>query len=216
MRVYEQASKSGKLDKVIVATDDQRIFDAVKKEGGCVRMTSPDHPSGTDRCREIISKLEKEKEFFDIAVNIQGDEPFLSPEQIDLIVSDFEEEDIQIATLVKKIEDREEISNPNVVKVVVGVNNNALYFSRAAIPYYRDDTNPETNTFYKHIGIYAYQTQVLKAISQLKPSRLEIAESLEQLRWLENSYKIHARITTHESYGIDTPDDLKNLLTKLE
>lgn len=196
-----------------VATDDKRIYDKVVEFGGRAVMTSESHRSGTDRCFEAFQKvtLEYGKEF-DVVVNVQGDEPFIDPEQIRALIACFEDPEIQIATLVKKFENNNDIFDPNKVKVVFSSLQTALYFSRSVIPFCRGINNEEwikTADFYKHIGMYAYRPKVLAEITSLPQSQLEKAESLEQLRWLENGYKIAVRITEHESIGIDTPEDLE-------
>ena len=212
-RVVEQASKA--LEHVVVATDDQRIFDAVKSFGGNVVMTSGQHNSGTDRCAEALDIYEKESgESFDAVVNIQGDEPFIQPEQLKQIMSCFSDPSTQIATLVKKAEKNDEISNSNRPKVVINKNKQALYFSRSVIPYFRGDDLQNwyrRHTYYLHVGLYAYTSSVLRQITKLSPSSLELAESLEQLRWLENGYIIKTEITPYENLGIDTPEDLEKL-----
>jgi 3-deoxy-manno-octulosonate cytidylyltransferase (CMP-KDO synthetase) len=204
-RVYTQCIKS-KLDDVIVATDDSRIYNQVKAFGWAM-MTGDHHQSGTDRCQEVVEKLGDK---FDYIINIQGDEPFIDPEQINLLISLLDGQ-TEIATLIKKIESSEHLVNPNVVKVVRGVKNQALYFSRSPIPFVRGKSESEwlnEHTFYKHIGMYAYRTDILKKITDLKPSMLEKTESLEQLRWLENGFLIHTAETHLETFGIDTPEDL--------
>ena len=208
-RVYNQAKKAKALSDVIVATDDRRIFEHVTEFGGKVVMTSSDHPSGTDRCFEV---LQKSGDDFDIAVNIQGDEPMIKPEQIDLLVSCFEDNEVKIATLVKPFENLSEIGNPNRIKVVLDKNKNALYFSRSAIPFHQKGDTPK---YYKHIGIYAYTSEILNEIVQLVPSVLEKTESLEQLRWLENGYRIQTKETEFETPNIDTPEDLNKVLALL-
>ena len=208
-RVYEQASKSSKLTLVVIATDDDRIYNHVQEFGGTAVMTSPQHLSGTDRCAEIISHGQETT--WDVVINIQGDEPFIQPEQIDLLCSCFENKDTQIATLVKKIEDSAELFNHNNPKVVLNRNGEAMYFSRYPIPYNRNFPEQDWlkyNTYYKHIGIYGYRSNVLLEIARLPKTKLEIAESLEQLRWLESGYTIRTEITSMESVAIDTPDDL--------
>ena len=211
-RVYEQVSKV--LNDVYVATDDERIYNAVVAFGGKVIMTSDQHRSGTDRCYEAYTKLPAE---FDVIINIQGDEPFIQPSQIEALKMCFEDETTQIATLVKPIAVSETDSllfNPNSPKVVLDKNNCALYFSRSPIPYRRGAEEKDwasLHTYYKHIGIYAYRTQVLGEITSLEPSILEMAESLEQLRWLENGYKIKVGFTDVETVGIDTPEDLEKV-----
>jgi len=211
-RVYEQASLS--LDDVFVATDDQRIFDAVVNFGGRAVMTSSGHQSGTDRCAETVGKIALAGATKpDIVVNIQGDEPFIRPGQIDLLVSCFKDDSVAIATLVRKVRPGENISNPNQPKVVIDLSGNAIYFSRSVIPFIRD-ADPEEwarlHTYYKHIGLYAYRTETLASITSLSRSSLESAESLEQNRWIENGYRIRTAVTEWESVCIDTPEDLEN------
>jgi 3-deoxy-manno-octulosonate cytidylyltransferase (CMP-KDO synthetase) len=210
-RVYEQASLS--LDTVYVATDDPRIYDAVLDFGGKAVMTSADHQSGTDRCAEAVGKIiTMEGTKADVVVNIQGDEPFIRPEQIDLLVSCFTDKSVEIATLVRKVEQGEDITNPNHPKVILDLSGNAIYFSRAVIPFIRDAKTSEwthLHTYYKHIGLYAYRTGTLNILTSLSNSFLEKAESLEQNRWLENGYKIMTAITEWESVCIDTPEDLE-------
>lgn len=211
-RVYEQALKSNTLSKVIVATDHDEIKKAVSSFGH-VCMTNPSHQSGTDRCAEVLSY---EKETFDFVINIQGDEPFIKPEQIDLLAGILSR-NTELATLIKEIKENETLFNPNTPKVVVNNNSEALYFSRSTIPYFRTEEKEKwisSHKFYKHIGIYAYRTDILQKITQLPIGLLEQAESLEQLRWLENGYKIKTAITDQDSYGIDTPEDLERLLKR--
>lgn len=208
-RVYEQAMKAKSLSKVIVATDDERIFNHVQSFKGEVMMTSNVHQSGTDRCAEVINQLSSEA--FDAVVNIQGDEPFIDPSQIDSVVEVLKKEQFMIATLVKRIHTVGVIHNPNIVKAVFSSEGKALYFSRSPIPYLRNTPTDEwlsKGEFYKHIGLYAYKSSVLKEIALLPPSRLEQLESLEQLRWLENGYAIGIAETDLETIGIDTPEDL--------
>jgi 3-deoxy-manno-octulosonate cytidylyltransferase (CMP-KDO synthetase) len=210
-RVYEQVKKS--IDLVYVATDDKRIYDAVAGFGGNAVMTSADHMSGTDRCAEAVSIINRETgNEIDFAVNIQGDEPFIRPEQIDLLISCFTDPKTEIATLVRRVDPGEDLFNPNHPKVILDSGNNAIYFSRSVIPYIRDAEQSEwskKHTFYKHIGLYAFRTDILKKITFLKRSPLEIAESLEQNRWIENGYSIRTALTTWENIGIDTPEDLE-------
>ena len=210
-RVYEQAKKAKRLAKVIVATDDERIADAVKKFNGEVVMTTDAHVSGTDRCAEAaIKTLGKWKAI----INIQGDEPFIQPEQIDLLASLFDYESVGIGTLVKKLSDAADLDDPNVMKVVLDVNRNALYFSRSPIPFVRGAEKSqwiEKHFFFKHIGIYGYRSEVLQELTALIPGKLETAESLEQLRWLENGYKIRTAFTELETISIDVPGDLEKL-----
>jgi 3-deoxy-manno-octulosonate cytidylyltransferase (CMP-KDO synthetase) len=211
-RVYDQVSKV--LDDVYVATDDKRIFDKVRSFGGKVIMTSDAHRSGTDRCYEAFTKLD---DWFDVVINVQGDEPFIQPEQIEALKNCFADDETQIATLVKKITDKDGVEvlfNPNSPKVVIDKQNNALYFSRSPIPYKRgsDEKNwMAEHDYYKHVGVYAYRSEVLSQIVQMPPSKLELAESLEQLRWLENGLKIKAGFTEVETVGIDTPEDLEKI-----
>jgi len=208
-RVYEQALKS-ELDAVVVATDDVRIADAVRSFGGNVVMTSENHPSGTDRCAEA---LENFKGDWKAVVNIQGDEPYIQPSQINAVAS-LLKSGAPIATLVKKIDNVEELTNINSPKVVISSNGNALYFSRQPIPFQKGvDINDWLNhgTYYKHIGIYGYQSIVLPQLTLLKQGILEMAESLEQLRWLENGYSIMTAETTENTVAIDTPEDLLRL-----
>jgi 3-deoxy-manno-octulosonate cytidylyltransferase (CMP-KDO synthetase) len=207
-RVFTQAGKSKSLSKVIVATDHSEIVAHVLGFGGNVCMTSENHASGTDRCYEVLSK---EQEVFDYVINIQGDEPFIAPDQIDLLAS-LLDGTTELATLIKKLEAQEQLINPNIVKVVVNESKEAMYFSRSTIPYWRGKETDWINqhTYYKHIGMYAYRSDVLKKITSLKVSSLEKAESLEQLRWLENGLKIKTAETTIETVGIDTPADLEH------
>lgn len=216
-RVYEQVE--GVLDTVCVATDDSRIEAAVKHFGGNVVMTSDQHRSGTDRCYEAYQKA---GDGYDIVVNIQGDEPFIHPLQIEALKACFTDQDVQIATLVKPFladDDFEStLFNPNSPKVVLNKNSEAMYFSRSIIPYIRGKKHTEWlsgHTFYKHIGLYAYRADILKEITCLPQSPLELAESLEQLRWLENGYKIKVGITQQETIGIDTPEDMEKALAFL-
>jgi 3-deoxy-manno-octulosonate cytidylyltransferase (CMP-KDO synthetase) len=217
-RVYEQASKS--LDLVYVATDDIRIYDAVRGFGGKVVMTSPDHQSGTDRCAEAAGIIEKEHgTTIDVVVNIQGDEPFIKPVQIDFLQGCFSSMEVQIATLIRKAEPGEDIFNPNQPKVIIDSNGDAIYFSRAAIPFVIGAETLEwtgRHTFYKHIGLYAYRKETLKKLTLLERSALEIAESLEQNRWIENGFRIRTAVTSWESIGIDTPEDLERAKIFLE
>jgi len=205
-RVYDQALKSNSLRDVIVATDDERIFDHVSAFGGQVAMTSPNHKNGTERCGEAINSID---ENFDFVVNIQGDEPFVSPKQIDLICSRLNK-DVEMATLMKKVTDHNKFTSANCIKVVFDTSYNALYFSRSSIPNFKNSRGDDS--FFKHIGVYAYRSDILKRIVLLPPTPLELAESLEQLRWLESGYKIKVFETSEESHSIDTPEDLEHLL----
>lgn len=209
-RVYEQVA--GVLDDAYVATDDERIEAAVKSFGGKVVMTSVHHKSGTDRCYEAYTKIGGD---FDVVVNIQGDEPFIQPSQLEALTGCFDDTTTQIATLVKPFtadNGFDALENVNSPKVVLNKNMNALYFSRSIIPYQRNAEKEDwlkNHTYYKHIGLYAYRVEVLKEITSLPQSSLELAESLEQLRWIENGYLIKAGITDVETIGIDTPQDLE-------
>ncbi len=207
-RVYEQASKVRAFSEIIVATDDDRIFRCVNDFGGKAIMTTSLHRSGTDRCAEAYSYLlDKYPARDTIVVNIQGDEPFIDPQQIEELLLSFNDSATQIATLVQKIHDTTLLTNPNVVKVAMSLSKKALYFSRLPIPYSSNKTDLR-HDFYKHIGLYAYKGDVLLAIVKLSPSSLEIAEDLEQLRWLENDYIIKTYITNYEStISIDTIED---------
>ncbi len=208
-RVYRRVSSV--VDNVVVATDDQRIMDAVEAFSGRVVMTSANHKSGTDRCWEAYEKIGIEA---DIIINIQGDEPFIDPSQIEALIECFQSELVDIATLVKPFEATDSIEvleNPNSPKVVVDKAMRAIYFSRSVIPYLRGVERKEwlrKHTFYKHIGMYAFRTSALSEVTKLPQSSLEIAESLEQLRWVENGYKIGVGVTNIETIGIDTPEDL--------
>jgi 3-deoxy-manno-octulosonate cytidylyltransferase (CMP-KDO synthetase) len=206
-RVYTQAQKVAEFSKIIVATDDERIYEHVLSFGGAAMLTASSHQSGTDRIGEVINKANLQA---DIVVNIQGDEPFIQPEQLKLLLSAFENKETSIATLIKHIENQEELLNPNVVKVTFTNDNNALYFSRSVIPFNRNTTTH----YYKHIGIYAYKTDTLKKLIHLAPTALEKAESLEQLRWLENGYAIRLVTTTVDAFGIDTPEDLEKAIAQ--
>jgi 3-deoxy-manno-octulosonate cytidylyltransferase (CMP-KDO synthetase) len=208
--VYEQASKA--LDSVFVATDDERIYKAVLEFGGRVVMTSAAHRSGTDRCAEAAAIAAAEGSDQGIIINIQGDEPFIRPEQISLLKECFSDETVEIATLIRRAAPDEDLFNASQPKVIVNAAGDAIYFSRAVIPYVRDykaDEWSARHVFYKHIGLYAYRTDTLLKITSLPQSSLEIAESLEQNRWLENGFRIRTAVTEWESLGIDTPEDLE-------
>ena len=208
--VYEQVS--GVVENVVVATDDERIYSAVEGFGGRAVMTSTNHKSGTDRCWEAYQKQGEE---YDVVINVQGDEPFIAHSQLRAIMACFEDETTDIATLVKpfaKEDGIEALENPNSPKVVLDKQSRAIYFSRSVIPYLRGVEREqwlEKHTFYKHIGMYAFRTDVLRQVTSLEQSPLELAESLEQLRWLENGYKIGVGISDVETVGIDTPEDLQ-------
>ena len=205
-RVYEQCKKASSLSKVIVATDDERIYNHVLSFGGKVIMTSNSHPSGTDRCNEVIQSL---KEKYDVAINIQGDEPYINPEQIDQVASLFSSENVSIATLAKKIEDESIITDINSPKAIFDTNGIALNFCRKI-------TNPtQEKSYFKHIGIYGYLTKILAEICKLPPSDNEIKERLEQLRWLDNKYLIKVGITTHEGISVDNPKDIEKIKAQM-
>lgn len=209
-RVYEQVAKV--VSSVAVATDDERIANAVESFGGRAIMTSPDHQSGTDRCWEAYQKVGEE---FDVVINVQGDEPFIAESQLRAIMECFDDENTDIATLVKPFSEAdgiEALENPNSPKVVLDKESRAIYFSRSVIPYLRGvecENWLKQHTFYKHIGMYAFRSEVLREITSLPQSPLELAEKLEQLRWLENGYKIGVGISDVETVGIDTPEDLE-------
>lgn len=205
--VYEKVAAV--LEAAYVATDDERIYDVVKSFGGQVVMTRTDHKSGTDRIEEAIEKIGGE---WDVVVNVQGDEPFVAKSQLDTICHCFDDPTTQIATLGKPFESMEAVQNPNSPKIVVDNMGFAMYFSRSVIPYVRGKEKSSWLTHYpflKHLGIYAYRMDVLRQVTQLPQSSLEIAESLEQLRWLQNGFKIKVGITDVETVGIDTPQDLE-------
>ncbi|MBQ2122999.1 MAG: 3-deoxy-manno-octulosonate cytidylyltransferase [Bacteroidaceae bacterium] len=211
--VYERVVKA--FDDAYVVTDDMRIYDAVLAFGGRCLMTGVHHKSGTDRCCEALESLEAEHQHYDVVVNIQGDEPFISLSQLDAIKTCFNDEKAQIATLIKPFtptDGIEALENPNSPKVVIDNQMNAMYFSRSVIPYLRGVAREnwlEKHVFYKHIGLYAYRTEVLKQITQIPYGQLEAAESLEQLRWLQAGYVIKTAVTEEETIGIDTPEDLE-------
>jgi 3-deoxy-manno-octulosonate cytidylyltransferase (CMP-KDO synthetase) len=209
-RVYEQAAKVSELSAIAVATDDERIFNHVRSFGGNVLMTSPDHPSGTDRCLEAATLWGKE---YDFLLNIQGDEPFIQPSQLAQLAA-LCKEGTEVATLVRKIVDRETLFNPNAPKVVLDTAGNALYFSRSPIPFVRGKADEDwlnEGPFYRHIGLYAYAKSTLAHITRLSPSSLEIREALEQLRWLEHGITIKTGQSEYDSIGIDVPEDLEKI-----
>lgn len=209
-RVYEQVASV--VEDVVVATDDERIYNAVEAFGGRVVMTSANHKSGTDRCWEAYQKQGEE---FDVVINVQGDEPFIAHSQLKAIMACFEDEATDIATLVKPFTEEDDLAaleNPNSPKVVLDKQSRAIYFSRSVIPYLRGVEREQwlnAHTYYKHIGMYAFRADVLREVTSLAQSPLELAESLEQLRWLENGYKIGVGISNVETVGIDTPEDLQ-------
>lgn len=207
-RVYNQASESDALDIVIVATDDQRIFDEVEAFEGRVKMTRSDHISGTDRIAEVAADFDEE----DIIINIQGDEPMIDPNQINQLVHLIKEKNAAIATLGRWITSPKDIHNPNVVKVVSDEKGCAKYFSRSTIPYNRNGGDVR---YRQHIGIYGFQNATLQQLTRLQPSPLELAESLEQLRWLEHGYDISIAMSEYENIGVDVPEDVDHIITLL-
>jgi 3-deoxy-manno-octulosonate cytidylyltransferase (CMP-KDO synthetase) len=215
-RVYEQSRKA--LEHVVVATDDEKIVNEVTNFNGQVVMTSSEHQSGTDRCAEALSLYEIETLIkFDIVINIQGDEPFIQPQQITDVVNCFNDKRAEIATLIKKITDEEALFNPNNPKVVLNTNSEAIYFSRSTIPYVvnvEESKWLEHYTFYEHLGLYGYKADVLRKITELEPSVLEKTETLEQNRWIENGFRIKVAETEHENISIDTEEDLKQILER--
>lgn len=210
-RVYEQAKKCADLAGLVVATDDERIFNHIIDFGGLAEMTSADHQSGTDRCAEVAAKHPQ----YDVIINIQGDEPYIDPDQISKVASCFSDANTQIATLVKKVQNQQELFNPHSPKVVINKLSEAVYFSRSPIPHIRGQETQEWLAhfvFFKHIGIYGYRVDILRQITKLPVSPLEKAESLEQLRWIENGYRIKVAETELETFAIDTPEDLEKLI----
>lgn len=217
--VFEKSSVA--LSETYVATDDQRIFDAVISFGGRAVMTSSLHPSGTDRCAEAAAEIEKlTGKSIDVVINIQGDEPFIKPDQIRLLVSAFNDPEVEIATLIREVKPGEDLSDPNHPKVVTDLKGNAIYFSRSVIPFLRDIKEKENwilkHRYFKHIGIYGYRKETLLSITGLKPAPLEKAESLEQNRWIENGFRIRTKVTEWESISVDTPEDLAAAARYLE
>lgn len=216
-RVYEQTSQV--LENVFVATDDSRIFNEVERFGGKVIMTSPHHQSGTDRCAEAIEIIsQKRNQNFEVVLNVQGDEPFIDPKQIKLLADCFLHKDIEIATLVRPFGSLADVLNPNNPKVILNIKNEAIYFSRSPIPFIRNHPQEQWLNqfrFIQHVGIYGYRTDVLMEITKLPQSSLELAESLEQNRWLENGYKILTSETSGTTISVDTPDDIKKIPLEL-
>jgi 3-deoxy-manno-octulosonate cytidylyltransferase (CMP-KDO synthetase) len=210
-RVYEQVLQARMISELVVATDDERILNEVSSFGGKAVLTNPNHPSGTDRCLEACNTF---GESFDAVINIQGDEPFIDPAQIDQLADLLNNPLVPIATLAKKITSSDELFDANVVKVIFDFNGHSIYFSRNPLPFLRGVDQAEwlqNFDFYKHIGLYGYHLDTLREITHIPQSRLEKAESLEQLRWLENGYSIAVGITEKESFGIDSPEDLKKI-----
>lgn len=216
--VYERTAEL--FDHCFVATDDERIRQAVKEFDGNVVMTSSEHQSGTDRCAEALELIEQRSDAkFDVVINVQGDEPFICKEQLVLIRNAFEQPATQIATLVKQFKEEEDIFNPNSPKVVISNEGFAIYFSRSVIPFMRGVDKDEWQTkgkFYKHIGLYAYRANVLREITKLPISNLEKVESLEQLRWIESGYRIKVEETSTEAISVDTPEDLQRILKLIQ
>lgn len=210
-RVYEQATLASSLSELIIATDDERIYDHAKQFSANVIMTSADHANGTSRCFEALTQTNHP---FQAVINIQGDEPFIQPAQIDLVAQCLENENAEIATLVKKIDNYQDLANNTVVKVIVNKKAEALYFSRAPIPYINSPDKEllfEQFDFFKHIGVYGYRSAALAKLVKLPESTLEQLESLEQLRWLENGYSIKIKVTEMETISIDTQEDLNQI-----
>lgn len=202
VRVYQQATKARRLSGVIAAVDDERVYEAVVSNGGKAMMTAKDHPTGTDRLAEVAAAHPEAE----LIINVQGDEPMIEPAIIDELAAAFDDDpDLQMATVKSPMESQADINNPNNVKVVTDKNGYALYFSRSPLPYFRENTGM---TVYKHIGIYAYKRDFLLEYAKMMPTQLEQTESLEQLRALENGYKIKVIETDYHFVGVDTPEDL--------
>ena len=211
-RVYQQAAKSKLLHKVVVATDDEKIFNHVKNFGGEVVMTATDHPSGTDRCWDALQQLEEDYQY---VINIQGDEPFIEPEQIDELAAILKDGTTELATQMIAVDNYEMLFDKGEVKIVLNKNNEALYFSRVVIPFIKGVDEKEWHQhhqYFRHVGMYAYRKDILDKITKLPVSSLEKAESLEQLRWIENGFIIKCVITKYESHCIDTPEDVEKVL----
>jgi 3-deoxy-manno-octulosonate cytidylyltransferase (CMP-KDO synthetase) len=204
--VYENSRQARLADDVLVATDSETIFEKVISFGGKTVMTDGRHQSGTDRIAEVARSID-----YDIIVNVQGDEPLIRPEMIDDVIALLEDEKASIGTLIKRIQDPEEIADPNVVKVVFDTEGFALYFSRARIPFHASHSETRTPDYYKHIGIYSYRRAILLALAGMEQSGLERIEKLEQLRALENGMRIKIRETSFETYGVDTPEDIERV-----
>ncbi len=213
-RVYEQAKQAASLEELYVATDDERIYNEVVSFGGKVVMTSKKHQNGTERCAEVLQQMPD----YDYVINIQGDEPCIHPQQIDILTKMLDGK-VELATLIKQIIEERELDDPGEMKVIFNNRKEAIYFSRTCIPYLRDVPHKDrlkTHTYYKHIGIYAYRKDILQQVVKLPKTSLEQAESLEQLRWIENGYKIQLGFTTLESRMIDSPTDLAMLLNEMD
>lgn len=215
-RVYEKTQQCKLLTDMVVATDDERIYEHVIDFGGKAVMTSTEHQSGTDRCLEALRKNQSD---FDVVINIQGDEPFIDPSQITDLINCFEDKATDIATLVKKVHQIDELDNPSMVKVVINNRDQAMYFSRSIIPYIHEVPREEWTEqydFYEHVGIYGYTSKALEKITKLPISSYEVLEKLEQLRWLENGFTIKVAYTNVDSEPIDTPEDLERILSKMD
>jgi len=220
-RVYHRVKAVESVSDVYVATDDQRIFDHVISFGGkdAAMMTASTHHSGTDRCGEVLQKLEAQGRNYDVVINVQGDEPFIDPEQVEILAKSFEDPSVQIATLVTHFPSTDDLLSPNNAKVVVSEQGKALYFSRQPIPFRRGvpvERWLEEGKYYKHVGIYAFRSDVLHKVCALKPAPLEESEKLEQLRWLSAGYQISVVETNHSNIGIDTPEDLAEAESQLQ
>lgn len=218
-RVYEQTVKA--FPNACVATDDTRIYNAVKEFGGKVVMTSESHNSGTDRCLEALNRyMEETGEQFDVVINVQGDEPYIRPEQLMQLGKCFEDPQVELATLVKRVNDKDELFNHNSPKVILDKDSNAIYFSRTPIPYSRDievtDQYVKETPFFRHIGLYGYRVGTLAQICAMPQSFLEKTEKLEQLRWLENGLKIRVAETQYETHAVDTVEDLEYINSKID
>ncbi len=210
-RVYEQVKQAPEISEIIVATDDERIMGAVQSFGGNAILTDPEHQSGTDRCAEVLEKVSSS---YDVVINVQGDEPFINPQSISELCRLFQRKEVLIGTLIKKISSETVLFDPNKPKVVVDKTGKALYFSRHPVPFLHQQPENrwlEAHTYYQHIGIYGFASATLTEVTRLPVSSLEKAESLEQLRWLENGYNIYTHTTSFESIGIDTPEDLERI-----
>lgn len=215
-RVYEQSSQSKFLKRVVVATDDERIFDHVKSFGGDVVMTAEHHPSGTDRCWDAAQQID---EAFDYVINVQGDEPFIDPKQIDELASVLQDGSIELATQMIAVNNYDMLVDKGEVKIVLNKNDEAMYFSRSIIPFIKNVDEKEWldhHTYYRHVGMYAYRKDILEKITKLPVSSLEKAESLEQLRWIENGFKIKCVVTNYDSHCVDTPEDLEKAIQILK